>query len=62
MAKKKNSVLGYCLPEPHITGRAITLFILYLIIPILCIGALGDLFIQWAFGYCTGLWCLASST
>lgn len=60
MARAKiQTVAGHRLPEPRITPMAIWLAFLWVGLPILLIGGLLDLFMQLAFGVCTGLWCLA---
>ncbi len=57
---KVQTIAGYKLKEPRITPMAIWLAVKWIGIPILLIGALLDLGIQFIFGVCTGLWCLAA--
>ncbi len=54
------TIAGHRLPEPRITPMAIWLVFLWVGVPILVIGGLLDLFAQFAFGICTGLWCFVS--
>lgn len=51
------TIAGHRLPEPRITPMAIWLAFLWVGLPILLIGGLLDLVMQFAFGICTGLWC-----
>jgi hypothetical protein len=53
------TVLGHRIPEPRLTGRAVVLLLAALTLPVLAVGALLDLLVQWVFGWCVGLWCLA---
>ena len=51
------TIAGHRLPEPRITPMAIWLAFLWVGLPILVIGGLLDIAMQFAFGICTGLWC-----
>lgn len=55
--KKVETVAGEKLPEPRITFMAIWLVFLWVGLPILVVGGLLDLAVQFFFGVCTGLWC-----
>ncbi|MAP94317.1 MAG: hypothetical protein CMK07_05140 [Ponticaulis sp.] len=60
MAKSKlQTISGHRLPTPRVTLTAVGLAVAWIGLPILLIGGLLDLFMQLAFGICTGLWCLA---
>ena len=54
------TIAGHRLPEPRITPMAIWLAVLWVGLPILAIGGLLDIAMQFAFGICTGLWCFVS--
>lgn len=54
------TIAGHRLPEPRITPMAIWLAFLWVGLPILVIGGLLDIAMQFAFGICTGLWCFVS--
>lgn len=49
--------MGHRIAEPRITGRALAIIFALLFIPVLCVGTLADLLVQWLFGWCTGWWC-----
>jgi len=51
------TVMGYRLPEPHLTWQAALWMVVYLGLPLLLLGTLIDLAIQLTTGICTGLWC-----
>jgi len=50
-------VMGYRIAEPRPTLLAVFWALVYLGLPVLLIGMLLDLLVQWVTGYCTGLWC-----
>lgn len=54
---KTQTISGETLPEPRITFTAVWLVFLWIGLPILLIGGLLDLAMQFLFGVCTGLWC-----
>ena len=54
------TIAGHRLPEPRITPMAIWLAFPWVGLPILVIGGLLDIAMQFAFGICTGLWCFVS--
>lgn len=58
MASKHSTILGYDLPKPRITPAGVLWCLLYAGLPIALIGNLLDLAVQWAFGWCIGLWCI----
>lgn len=55
-------VMGHTLPEPGLTLSAWLLIAWRIGLPILVIGSLLDLLVQWLFGVCTGLWCFVDET
>lgn len=60
MSKTKlQTIAGYKLPEPRLTLTAVWLAFVWIGLPILIIGGLLDLAVQFIFGVCTGLWCIA---
>jgi hypothetical protein len=58
LIKRPENVLGHALPEPRITLAGALLLALAVSIPVLVLGSLLDLVVQWTFGVCVGLWCL----
>jgi hypothetical protein len=58
LIKRPDNVLGHSLPEPRITLAGAVLLALAVSVPVLVLGSLLDLFVQWVFGVCVGLWCL----
>jgi hypothetical protein len=53
------TVLGHRIPEPRLTLRAIGLLLVAFALPVLVVGTVLDLLVQWLLGWCVGLWCLA---
>ena len=49
--------MGYRIGEPRPTLWAVFWVIVYLILPVMALGSLVDLLVQWGTGQCTGLWC-----
>ena len=58
LIKRPENVLGHALPEPRITLAGALLLALAVSVPVLVLGSLLDLFVQWIFVVCVGLWCL----
>ena len=58
--KRPQTILGHTLPEPRLTLAGLALLLLAATVPIALIGSLLDLLVQWVFGVCVGLWCLAA--
>jgi hypothetical protein len=52
-------VKGIDVGKPRITAWGLWYLFLYLGVPVMLLGALLDLAIQWSTGWCVGLWCLA---
>lgn len=57
MKIRVQTILGHRIPEPHLTARALWLFLLLVVLPVFLIGTAADFLVQWLFGSCTGLWC-----
>ena len=55
--RQSTTVMGYRIAEPRPTLLAVFWAMVYLCLPVLLIGMLLDLLVQWFTGYCTGLWC-----
>ena len=55
--RKSATVMGYRISEPRPTLLAVFWALVYLGLPVLLVGMLLDLLVQWITGYCTGLWC-----
>lgn len=58
MKARTQTILGHTLPEPRLTAAGLTLLMLAATLPVLIIGSLLDLAVQWLFGVCVGLWCI----
>jgi hypothetical protein len=56
--RKPENVLGHVLPEPRLTPAGILLLLAWATLPVLVVGSLLDLAVQWLFGVCVGLWCV----
>lgn len=55
---RPENVMGHVLPEPKLTATGIVLLVLWVSVPVLVVGSLLDLLVQWLFGVCVGLWCV----
>jgi len=51
------TVMGHSIPEPRPTWQGIVLAFIVISVPVLIVGSLLDVAVQWLFGVCTGLWC-----
>jgi hypothetical protein len=56
--RKPENVLGHVLPEPRLTSAGVALLLAWATLPVLVVGSLLDLAVQWLFGVCVGLWCM----
>ena len=54
--------MGHTLPEPKLTLAAGLLIAWRVLLPVLVIGSVLDLLVQWLFGVCTGLWCFVDQS
>ena len=55
--KRPENVLGHVIPEPRLTLVGVLLLAAWASPPVLLVGSLLDLAVQWLFGVCVGLWC-----
>lgn len=55
--KQNETVMGHRLKEPHLTLWVVFWVFVYLGLPLLLIGSVIDLLIQYFTGSCTGFWC-----
>jgi hypothetical protein len=60
-AAGRHVVLGHDLPKPRLTPIGLILCLVYLGLPVVILGNLLDLLVQWMFGWCIGVWCLIAS-
>jgi hypothetical protein len=51
------TIMGQRIPEPRPTLMAVVWALIYLGLPLLVLGTLIDLAIQYTTGVCTGWWC-----
>ncbi|MFZ4471240.1 MAG: hypothetical protein ACOYOX_00640 [Limnohabitans sp.] len=58
--KQNETVMGHRLEEPHLTLWVVFWVFIYLGLPLLLVGSVIDLLIQYATGTCTGFWCWLS--
>lgn len=45
------------LPKARLTRKALFWLLVYLGLPVLVLGLLLDVLVQWLTGHCTGVWC-----
>jgi hypothetical protein len=57
LRRRPRTVLGHRIPEPRLTLLATCFVFLVVAFPVLVVGGLADLALQFLFGLCTGLWC-----
>lgn len=55
--KQNETVMGHRLEEPHLTLWVVFWVFIYLGLPLLLVGSVIDLLIQYTTGTCTGFWC-----
>ena len=53
-------VMGHDIAGARLTPAGVMWLLVYLGLPVLVLGNLLDLLIQWGLGWCVGLWCIAS--
>ncbi len=51
-------ILGHDLPKPRLTAAGLLWCMVYLGLPVLLVGTLLDVLVQWWLGGCVGLWCM----
>ena len=56
----KDRVMGHDIAGARLTGAGVFWLLVYLGLPVLVLGNLLDLLVQWSLGWCVGLWCIAS--
>jgi len=59
--RDRHRVLGHDIPRPRLTGAGAAFLLLYLGLPVLVLGNVLDLLVQWLFGWCVGVWCVLAS-
>lgn len=55
--RREQSVMGHRLPEARLTPWAAFWAFVYFGLPVLALGLLLDVLVQWVSGRCVGLWC-----
>lgn len=58
--KPPREVLGHDVAGPRLTVAGVFWLLVYLGLPVLVLGNLLDLLVQWGLGWCVGVWCIAS--
>ncbi|WP_416545045.1 hypothetical protein ACHEXK_08065 [Limnohabitans sp. DCL3] len=51
-------ILGHDMPKARLTASGWAWIALYVGLPILLLGNAMDLFFQWTWGWCIGVWCM----
>jgi len=52
--------MGHDVGSARLTTAGIFWLLVYLGLPVLILGNLLDLLVQWSLGWCVGLWCIVS--
>ena len=52
--------MGQDIAGARLTAAGVFWLVVYLGLPVLVLGNLLDLLVQWSLGWCVGLWCIAS--
>lgn len=55
--RRAQTVMGHRLLEPRLTAMAAFWGVVYFGLPVLALGLLLDMLVQWITGRCIGLWC-----
>ena len=58
--KDAGPVMGHDIAGARLTLSGAFWLLVYLGLPVLVLGNLLDLLVQWSLGWCVGLWCIAS--
>lgn len=58
--QESGSVMGHDIAGARLTAAGVFWLVVYLGLPVLVLGNLLDLLVQWSLGWCVGLWCIAS--
>ena len=53
-------VMGHDIGNARLTAAGVFWLLVYLGLPVLVLGNLLDLLVQWGLGWCVGLWCIVS--
>lgn len=53
-------VMGHDVAGARLTPAGVFWLLVYLGLPVLVLGNLLDLLVQWSLGWCVGLWCIVS--
>lgn len=53
----KGLVMGWHLPGERLTAAGWAVLVAVFALPVLALGMALDLAVQWAFGWCLGIWC-----
>jgi len=51
-------ILGHDVAGARLTWAGVLWLLVYLGLPVLLLGNLLDLLVQWSLGWCVGLWCI----
>jgi len=57
--KAATAVMGHDVAGPRLTLAGVFWLGVYLGLPVLVLGNLLDLLVQWSLGWCVGVWCIA---
>ena len=52
--------MGHDIGNARLTAAGVLWLLVYLGLPVLVLGNLLDLLVQWSLGWCVGLWCIVS--
>ena len=58
--KASGLVMGHDIVGARLTAAGVFWLAVYLGLPVLVLGNLLDLLVQWGLGWCVGLWCVVS--
>lgn len=53
-------IMGHDVAGARLTAAGVFWLLVYLGLPVLVLGNLLDLLVQWRLGWCVGLWCIVS--
>lgn len=59
-AQEAGPVMGHDIAGARLTATGVFWLAVYLGLPVLVLGNLMDLLVQWGLGWCVGLWCVVS--
>ncbi len=58
--QESGPVMGHDIAGARLTAAGVFWLAVYLGLPVLVLGNLMDLLVQWGLGWCVGLWCVVS--